>query len=210
MAKFPEPPTVDALRAIGPDVQLVPMGSRLWRIYSQGGAHPTSWDQFRAWGPTDARFDHHLPPPRLQAREILYAGLGPRGALTAVAEVFQATRTIERVRRSPALVGFELVRPVRVLDLCGLWPTRAGASTAIGSGQRARARRWSQAIAAAWPDLDGLVYPSSMNGSAPCLALYEGARSAMPAHPVFNRQLADPAMTTVLKNAALDLNYALV
>lgn len=210
MAKFPEPPAMDELRAIGPDVHVLPVQSRMWRIYSQAGAHPTTWDQFRAWGPTDGRFDHHLPPPRLQAREILYAGVGPRGALTAIAEVFQATRTVERVRRSPAITAFDTTRALTLLDLCGTWPTRAGASTAISSGARPRARRWSQVIASAWPDLDGLLYGSSMNASAPCVALYERARSAMPAHPVFNRQLADPAMTTLLMNACADLNYALV
>jgi hypothetical protein len=210
MAKFPEPPPVETLRRIGPTVCTLPAHARLWRVYCQGGAHPTTWDRFRAWGPTDARFDHQLPPPRVQEREILYVGVGKRGGLTALAECFQATRTIERERRSPALTAFDTVRPLALLDLTGLWPTRVGASAAISSGPRARARRWSVAIHEAWPELDGLLYASSMDGEGRCAALYERARNAMPPHPRLNRQLADPALLTVLRNAAIDLNYALV
>ncbi|MEZ4240658.1 MAG: hypothetical protein R3F59_31805, partial [Myxococcota bacterium] len=101
-------------------------------------------------------------------------------------------------------------RPLSLLDLTGRWPTRAGASTAITSGPRARARRWAIAIHAAWPELDGVFYGSSMNANAPCLALWENAEDAVPAHPAFNRQLADPAMLTLLKNAAADLGYCLL
>lgn len=209
MAKFPEPPDPSVLAALGPDLRLLPAGARIWRIHFQAGPHPTTWNQFRSWGPTDARFDHQLPPPGLKEREILYGAAGPQGAVTALAEVFQASRMVERLRNAPTWVAFDTVSELRLLDLSGAWPTRAGASMAIHSGPRARARRWSQAIYAAFPEVDGLWYCSSMHANQPCVALYERSRRAMPAHPVANRMLADPAVHTLVKNACLAVGYVL-
>src|ERR1700675_2612849 len=107
MPKFPEPPTPAELAAIGADIQVLPAGTRIWRIYFQAGAHPTTWGQFRAWGPTDARFDHHVPPPSVQTREILYGAVGPTAAITAIAEVFQASRVVEQARKAPTWVAFD-------------------------------------------------------------------------------------------------------
>ena len=210
MLKFPEPPTPAALAAIGADIQLLPAGTRIWRVYFQAGAHPTTWGQFRAWGPTDARFDHHVPPPSVQAREVLYGAIGRKAAITAIAEVFQASRVVERARRAPTWVAFDSTRDLRLLDLTSTWPTRAGASVAITSGNRAKARRWSQAIYAAFPDVDGLLYGSSMNANQPCVALYERSLRTIPARPVFHRLLSDPAVLTLLKNACAAVGYALV
>lgn len=209
MAKFPEPPDPAVLRALGAEVRPLPAGTRIWRIYFQAGQHPTTWSQFRSWGPTDARFDHHPPPPGLKEREILYGATGPQGAVTALAEVFQADRIVERERRAPTWVAFDSAKPLHLLDLTGAWPTRAGASMAISSGPRARARRWSQAIYAAYPDLDGLWYGSSMHANQPCVALYERARGSLPGRPVFHRMLADPAVQTLLRNACRAVNYLL-
>lgn len=210
MAKFPEPPALAALARLGPDIHILPAGSRIWRIYFMGGSHPTAWGQFRAWGPTGARFDHHLPPASVQSREILYGAIGPKGALTALAEVFQDTRTVDRGYNHPFLASFETTRELRLLDLTGTWPTKAGASTAISSGPRARARRWSQACYTAFPGMDGLLYGSSMHANEPCVALYERAVKAMPASPSTNRMLLDPNLLTTLKNGCGDLNYLLV
>lgn len=161
----------------------------------------------RAWGPSNARFDHHLPPARLQDRQVLY---GARDAATCFAEVFQQTRTIDRRRNSPWLVCFALERAVTLLDLTGPWPTRAGASMAINSGPRPRARRWSQAIHAAHPAIDGLHYPSSMNANRPAFMLYERASAALPARPLFHRALADAALTPAIVRVAHRFNYPVV
>jgi hypothetical protein len=210
LAKFPEPPTREALLRSRPDVEALPAGTPVWRVYFQAGAHPTTWDRFRSWGPTTARFDHMEPPPRLhEDRAILYAAIGPMAGPTTLAEVFQASRTIERFRRAPALVAWQSARELRLLDLRGTWPTRAGASAALCCGPRRRARRWAQAIHAAWPEIDGLLYASSMNGGEPAVALWERADDAVPRRPVFHRQLGDPAMMTVLRNAARELGYRL-
>lgn len=205
MPKFPEPP---AAAALARDALVVERGAgaRLWRIYAQGGPWPTQWRDFRHYGPVNARFDPHLPPPCVQDRGVMYAAdAGP----TCVAEVFQDTRVVDRARNAPALVAFTLRRPVLLLDLLG-GATRLGASTAVCSGPRARARRWAQAAYEALPTVDGILYGSSMAGHAPAFALFERARSAVPDRPDFHRRLDDPALRDLLLNAAADLGYVVV
>lgn len=210
MPKFPAPPQPADLVALGirdAEVQLMPAGTTLWRLYFQGGPHPTAWYDFRFYGPTNGRFDHHEAPPRVQSRGMLYAAeLGP----ACVAEVFQDTRTIDRSRRAPWLVAFELVRDLELLDLSSNWPTRVGASQTINSGPRPRARAWSQSIYAAFPTLDGLCYPSSMYRNTPAVALYEGTADALPPSPRFHRALSDPALQLPLANIAYEIGYRLV
>src|SRR6185437_14311005 len=132
------------------------------RIYFAGGDHPGVWNAFRHHGPVPSgRFDHHVGPPHVQGRGILYVAWYPR---TCLAEVFQAKRRIDMHSRSPLLVGFETVRALNLLDLTGLWPTRAGASTAITSGPpRFRAQAWARRIYEAYPSVEGIYYGLSMD-----------------------------------------------
>lgn len=160
---------------------MLPAGTPLRRVYCQGPPHGRQWQAFRCYGPLPgARFDHHEGPPRAQTRGILY---GAPETATCLAEVFQQTRTINRSRRSPFLVVFELTRDVTLLDLCGEWPTRAGASQVINSGPRDRARAWSASVYDAYPVIEGLLYRSSMRGGARAVALYDRAQDALPSHP---------------------------
>ena len=203
MAKFPEPPPATELAKIAPAIRSLPAGTLLWRLYFGRGKHPVSWNSFRSYGPVEnSRFDHQISPG--EGRSILYAAehLG-----TCLAEVFQKDRVIDRTARGPYLVGFYLASDVALLDLTGLWPTRAGASMAINTGPRARSRRWSRAFYDAFPGIQGLYYPSSMYGNRPSLALYERAASSMPELPVFHRSLADPALRPVLGRTAEDIGY---
>ena len=182
-------------------------GTLLWRIYSRTGPHPAAWDGFRHWGPSpNMRFDHHTGPAREQERGILYAA---RRVPTCFAEVFQELRTIERSRNRPWLAGFALARPVALLDLTGTWPTRAGASMALCSGRRDRARAWSRRIYEDCPAIEGLYSPSSMDGNRPAVALYERASGALPARPVFHRALADPALDDATLQAAMLFDYGI-
>ena len=215
MPKFPEPPPVATLREIGPDVLTLEPQTALARIFFRGAEHPVVWDQFRFWGPANGRFDHHLPDaagkPTVGPRGIFYAaGAGGPGALAVcLAEVFQETRIIDPLDRAPWFVVFRTARALDLLDLRGLWPTRAGASAAISSGSKARARRWSRAIHEAYPNIDGLAYPSSMGGGSDAYALYERALPALPARPRFHRALADPALAAPLLAAAAAINCGL-
>ena len=205
MAKFPEPPPTKELAEIPPDVRVLPARTALFRLYFRGGKHPTSWNGFRSFGPLESsRFDHHSPPRREQERRILYAAAGLE---TCLAEVYQERRLIDRKYKEPWLVGFHLRSELVLLDLSGRWPTRAGASMAINSGPRPRAQRWSRAIHAAYPGIQGLYYPSSMYGEGHCLALYERAEPSIPALPVLHRSLDHPALLPWLEGVAEDIGY---
>ncbi len=208
MAKFPEPPGVEALRRIGADTVQLPSGVELSRVYFAGPPHPSSWQRFRTFGPlSGGRFDHHAPPPHLQPRGILFAALD--GA-TAVAEAFQATRTVDTTVRAPFLAQFCLRKTVAVLDLTGSWPTRAGCRQAIASGRRDRAQRWSRQIYDAYAGIVGVLYPSSMLGGGKAVAFYERARTALAAFPEVNLPLAHPALRLPLERVAAALTYVVV
>lgn len=211
MPKLPNPPA-DFPR-IPPAPLTLPAGFLLWRIYKRGGRHPVLWDHFRQFGPLrTARFDHHLPDtdglPWPQERRIFYAAVEID---TCLAEVFQDTRTIDRYAEEPWLVGFELRRDLVLLDLTGTWPTRAGASMVLSSGPRFRSRPWARAIYEAYPDIQGLCYPSSMHANRPAVALFERALpAALPRTPIVNRPLSDPALLHDLDRAAQDLGYRII
>ena len=143
----------------------------------------------------------------MQQRGVLYAATHPAPAL---AEFFQARRTINVRHRQPWLVGFALSRQVRLLDLTVLWPTRAGASTAIASGPRPQARAWARAMYAAYAEAEGLWYGSSMHANTPCAALFERAHESIPALPSYHRALVDETLRAFLTNVAADLNFRLI
>jgi hypothetical protein len=206
VAKLPNSPSAARLAKLGPRIKLLDSGTELWRIYFRSGEHQGSWNGFRFFGPLNARFDHHLPPPHDQERGVLY---GATEVATCVAEVFQGKRILDRRRRDPWLVGFRLLREVSLHDLTGTWPTAAGASMAINTGPRSRAQAWSRAIYEGYASVDGMWYCSSMHANRPAVLLYERARDALSASPFFHRALADPLLFVPLKNAAAGLGYDL-
>jgi len=208
MARFPEPPPINDLIALGPDRHTLHPTDLLWRLYPQAGKHPRAWNTFRSFGPvTSMRFDHHLDPPREQGRKILYAGTTIEGC---VAEYFQSSRTIDRFTDEPWLVGFWVERDVTLLNLRDEWPTSAGASQEINSGQRGRARRWSRAIYDAYPDIEGLWYRSSMWRGRPAVAFYERAQAALTVAPFSHLPLSAPGLFAPLAYLARRLDWALV
>jgi hypothetical protein len=204
---LPSPPSVSDLRKLGPERHVLPQGALVWRVYFLGGPYPTTWDSMRHFGPTGSRFDHHDPPPAIHPRKgILY---GADAAPTCLAEVFQDSHVIDRGRHQPALAAFRLTQDVSLLDVTGAWPTRAGASMAINTGKRVRAREWSRAIYDAFPTLAGIRYCSSMDANRPALALYERAASAFPPHPLLDLPLSDPGLASILARAAHRFGYRL-
>ena len=212
MAKFPNSPGKEALLQLTPALYTLNAGTTLARVYYSRSSYAQAWNQFRFYGPLNSRWDHHLPDaaggPKQQGRGIYYAA---RDAKTCLAEVFQATRRIDRVFQAPWLVMFATMAPVVLLDLTGDFATRVGASMAIHSGHRAKARGWARDLYEAFPEAQGILYAASMHGGAPAVALNERAlRTALfPAHPLFHRALADDLMVDPLKHAARDLGYAL-
>lgn len=207
MAKLPDPPADLASRT--PDIHTLPAGASLARLYYASGAHPVAWDQFRHWGPgSGARFDHHLPDAagraHVQERGILYCA---EQGITCLAEVFQASRAIDRTRGDPHLVAFSTQQPLRLIDLTGEFATRMGASLAIHSGPRSRTRMWARALYDAFGNAHGLLYLSSMHPSGRAIALNERAHPAIPPSPDFNRALADPVLTDIVDECIDRLGY---
>jgi hypothetical protein len=201
-----------ALARVEPSVFNLPRDTRLARVYYAASRYPSAWNAFRYFGPLNTRWDHHVPTAAgtavAQERGIYYAA---SDAKTCLAEMFQTTRRIDRAFQSPWLAVFESARPLVLLDLVGDFATRMGASMAIHSGCRGRARGWARDLYEAFPDVHGIRYASSMNGGAHAFALNERAlRSALfPPHPLFHRALADDVMLDPLKHAAQALGYAL-
>jgi len=212
MAKFPNSPGASALAERAPALTTLPAGSALARVYYTSSAHPLAWNQFRSFGPLNFRWDHHLPTavgePREQGQAVYYAAAN---AVTCLAQVFQTTRRFDRVHQAPWLVVFNTLRPLLLLDLTGDSATRMGASMAIHSGSRGRARGWARDLYEAFVHAEGIVYESSTHGGAPAFALNERALRAplFPPHPEFHRALADDVMLDPLKHAAQVLGYAL-
>ncbi len=209
MAKLGKPPAASILRDLEPPWASLRAGrDRLARIYHASGPHPVAWNQFRAWGPArNARFDHHQPDaagePQVQSRGILYCA---RQGITCIAEVFQGTRVVNRYANDPYLCVLSPKRDLKLLDLTGEFATRMGASLAIHSGPRHRAREWARALHDAY-DHDGLLYLSSMHPGASAIALNERAEDAMPAAPLSNRPLSDPLLTDVIDALTHRLGY---
>lgn len=212
MAKFPNSPGISVLSRLEPALYTLPAGSTLARVYYTRSPYPQSWNQFRYVGPMNSRWDHHVPDeagdPRAQNRGVYYAAAD---AKTCLAEVFQATRRIDRVFQAPWLVMFEMLRSVSLLDLTGDFATRMGASMAIHSGSRGRARGWARDLYKAYPEIQGILYAASMHGGQPAVAFNERALDVpfFPAHPLFHRSLSDDVLLDPLKHAARVLGYAL-
>jgi hypothetical protein len=216
MSRLPEPPAHDALKSLlrpREDVVAVHSGTRLVRVFAAGGRHQQRWNTFRTTGPLPhARFDPHPSPTEGGSAEaavgVLYFGLSVR---TCVAEAFQQTSIVDRVTRRPHLVVFQPRRTLRLLDLCGLWPTRAGASQEISSGRKDVTQMWARAIHAAYPDLDGLWYRSSMDSGEPAVCLWNPpACDALPASPEVLAPLDSPGLDLPLSRICEALNYTLL
>lgn len=193
---------------IPPVLEHLDVGTRVFRIYFRNGAHPSTWDQFRDFGPTGSRFDHHTLPKRHQQRAILYVTRGSHAILTALAEVFQISRHIDRSHGDPWLAAFDLAAPLSLLNTDSVWTARAGGNMAINSGLRSRSRDWSRCIYRSYPAVAGIAYPSSLTNE-PCAALYERAAGALPSHPQLNLPLTHPALGTNLLTAAAQLNFTI-
>jgi hypothetical protein len=213
LAKFPHSPGAAALAEIVPSVRRFAAGTTLARVYFARGRHAIPWNEFRYTGPLNSRWDHHLPNAQgaahSQRRGIYYAAAD---AKTCLAEVFQDTRRIDRAFQAPWLVVCKTLRGVEVLDLTGDFATRVGASMAIHSGSRVRARGSARDLYQAFPAAQGILYAASMHGGAPAFALNERALEGgplFPSHPELHRALADDAMLDPLKHAARSLGYAL-
>lgn len=211
MPKLPQNPDLDRLRSLNPALREL-TDNELWhRIYRRGGEHPTRWDALRYFGPTDARFDHHLRDsrgePHTQDRGIIYLA---SDIPTCLAEVFQTNREVDRRDRHPWLASFRLQSTLAILDLTDTFPVQVGGSMKLVSGPRRYAQNWARGFYEAYPAIDGLYFNSSMTNS-PVLALFERglAKRPFPTTPKFHRSLADPLLLIPIQEACADIGYKL-
>lgn len=229
----PDPAAFPELDGDGAWVRELSAASMLTRIYRSGGTHPGGWHDFREYGPLDGRFDPHPHPvgPHpgvgvmytvLESAALRAGGTDPAGAgpiaqavtgpfAAALLEVFQGQRIIRRSLGSPVVAMFEIARPLRLLDLADSdWIAVAGGNAAISSGERSRSRAWARAIAARYPELDGVVSASSLVPNARVATLWTPAKSAIPAHPLALLPLDRDELTGVIDAIAQRYGYALV
>ena len=211
-AKLPRAPDRQRLQRLAPAVVSLRTGTLVHRIYRRGGAYRSSWATLRDFGPTDARFDHHVADatgaPQRQDRAIGYYALD---IPTALAEAFQSGRLVDRQRDQPWLASFHLVRDLHLLDLTGTFAVQAGGSMKLGSGPRSWSQNWSRAFYECYPEVEGLYYPSSLT-NLPAMAIYERVLSAspFPAAPLLHRALADPLLIDALREATAMIGYDLM
>jgi hypothetical protein len=211
------PPTQAVLTAAfrpQEDLVAVSTSTRLVRVFVAAGAHQQRWNTFRHTGPLPhARFDPQPPPPAggvitTPEHGVLYFGLTVR---TSIAEVYQQTSIVDRSTRRPHLAVCQPARPLRLLDLTGLWPTRVGASQEISSGAKHITQAWARAIRTTFPDLDGLWYRSSMDSGDPAVCLWHPpAGTGLPLTPEVLLPLDYPGLDLPLARICDSLNYVLV
>lgn len=213
MAKLPRTPDSDQLRKLAPDIVELSTNTDLVRVYFRGGPHPSTWRDFRYFGPTNARFDHHVHEAKgrgqVQERGVMYLATSAR---TCVAEVFQDPGlVIARDVREPWLVVTKLARPVRLLNLFERFALRAGASMKLISGARTTARNWARGFYEHYPTIEGIYFPSSMTNE-PVVVFNERADTPdlFQRSPVFHRAFADPVMTLPLIEIADEIGYRLL
>lgn len=183
------------------------------RIYSSKGSHAARWSTFRHYGPVSSmRFDHQPRPARLHpSRGVSYAA-GAWTALdghvtdpleVAVLERFQGSGVIDRSTDSPRYVIWKPTRPLQLLQLTDSnWLARVGGNAALVSGARGVARTYSRAIYRAYPDVDGLIWSSSVLPPGRSMVLYERAHDALPAAPASDRPLLEPFLQPALGRIA--------
>ena len=174
------------------------------RVHGTVGPYALPWHEMRHFGPTRARFDPHPsfesePPASHPSVAVLYAAADVD---TALAEVFQHARVIHPAgANNPYLTVWRPVRPLRLLDVRGQWPLRAGASYALNTGPQPVCRRWAHDIAIHPQRVDGILYASSMTGSD-AVALFLPEADSFPATPDLSMPLSHPGLVGVISGVA--------
>lgn len=201
-----------SLAGIEPRLCTLAAGSHVAHLYYTSSADPLAWNEFREVGPLGFRWDHHLPAaasePTAMPRAVYYAA---PNAITCLADVFHATRRIDRVHQAPWLVIFKTLRSIQLLDLSGDHASTVGASPAIHAAHRGTVRGWARDLYEAHPAMEGILYSVPSHAMAPAFAFNERTLREpwFPPHPEFHRSLADDLLLDPLKHAALTLGYAL-
>jgi hypothetical protein len=205
LPKVPRTPPADLVHEPGDILSVQP---RLWRIHRTQGSHVLAWNQLRTFGPISImRYDPQPEPAAPSIEGVLYT---TTSLATALAETFQATRTVDSRSFGPRVTAWSPTRALRLLDLTGGWALRNGAAFALATAPKSTCRAWARQIRATWPDLDGLWTPSTMTGGTN-VALWNPARTSLPAAPEFSRLLAEPTLRVIAARIAQnELGYRII
>ena len=195
----PKVPHVPPAPLIRDDDDVLSIRTVLWRIHRTEGEHVRGWSELRTFGPLPSmRYDPQASQIGDHSEGVLYAAMD---LVTALAEVFQASRTIDVVSFAPRATAWIPTRPLSLLDLTGTWTLRNGAASSLAQAPRSTCRRWARVIHDTWPEMDGLWAPSTMTGR-PIVVLWDTAGDSFPARPEFSRQLSTPVLLTVIRRVA--------
>jgi len=181
----------------------------LWRVFRTEGPHALAWNELRHYGPAKGmRFDPQPPPAQIYPDiGVMYAATR---SFTALGEVFQATRVIDRSMGGATIAAWVPSRSLDLLDLTSNWPVLNGAAAAMMMGSKANTQAWARAIHEQYGDgIDGLYHQSSINNE-PMITLFSGTEhvSAFPTRVSFSALLSDTTADEIVAQATKKLGYS--
>lgn len=181
------------------------------RIYAAGGPFATTWNAFRRFGPVSSmRFDHQPPPRRPHPTRGVIYGAGRWASATGFVDPLEVAvlesfpdGVVDRRTNDPRLVVWKPERSLRLLQLSdSSWLARAHGNAALLTGARGVARMWSRAVYREYPNIDGLIWSSSVLQSGRSIMLYERADDGLPAAPSSDRPLTEKFLQPALARIA--------
>jgi RES domain-containing protein len=182
---------------------LVP-GALLVRFYNP--AHG-DWNVQRTYGPlSEARFDHHVPPPGSGTRRsIWYAATSLVGA---VAEAFGNRGFLDRGSGRRICV-VEVCASIPVLDLVGAAPRSFGLDQGIATTRDyPLCQAWARSFYESYPGIHGLRWRGRQAGAI-CVALNDRAEMRS-LTAIVDRDLGDPEVWPRIANAARRCHLSIV
>lgn len=206
-AKNPRNPI--ALKISTDDIRSHATSDPIYRIHTVQGQHPMPWNGLREVGPLpQMRWDPQPLPRGLHSGiGVAYCATDPT---TAFAEVFQSRRKV-RLNADQSFTAWYPTRPLRLLDLTGIWATRNGASASLHAAPKSTCRAWSRGIHShpITPPLDGLYVPSTLT-LRPMVVLFSTAEAAFPSAPHFSGLLTHAKTQVLAVKAAHELSWPLI
>jgi len=186
-------------------------GTWLWRVGFTASAHPLGWNKLRHYGPVpQQRFDPHpLPLGQHTDAGVMYTAQTPR---TALAEVYQDDRVIDRFEDAPQLTGWKVTRDLQLVNLTTNWPIVNQGAASMQMDDKTNTQPWARAIEAQLGGrVDGLFHLSSMTGE-PLVTLFTRVETVnvFPPHPGYSKLLSDPGAKSMIRQAVKFAGYGIV
>lgn len=204
-------PPIPPAEFITEDEHLTQYEGPLWRLFRTEGPHALPWNELRHYGPVpNMRFDPHPEPKAIHPNVgVSYTASLP---FTAIGEVFQQFRVIDRTSGRPTLTSWFPARPLKLLNLTTNWPVKNGAAAAMMMGSKRNTQAWARAIHEEHgQELDGLFHQSSINNQ-PLITLFTRSERvpAFPQRVGFSVLLSDTGADEIVDEARRILGYRVV